>query len=128
MKCDETPTCGCDGCRTLHLLLCEDPDCAESICVAARRYNRMAALVQTVDSAENVRLFFQAKLPLERLVMAFCPGCGTDLFVTVGQMIAWERSEHGEPVALVCSDRCAAKVAAELAAGGQHERREGADA
>jgi hypothetical protein len=72
--------------------------------------------VRVIDSAETVRLFFQARLPLDRLVMAICPGCDADLFVTAGQMIRWER-EHGEPVALTCSDACAAEVAAELAGG-----------
>jgi hypothetical protein len=46
--------------------------------------------------------------------MVNCAGCGTDLFVTVGQLIYWER-EEGEPPALACSRACASRVAADLA-------------
>jgi hypothetical protein len=112
-KCDDSSAWP-DWLKVAHAALCDDPDCTASICMAARRYGRVRSAVRVVDSAENVRLFFEARLPLDRLVMAFCPSCGTDLFVSAGQMIRWER-EHGEHVALACSDTCAAEVAAELA-------------
>jgi hypothetical protein len=101
----------------LHLLCCPDLECAESICVAARRYDRVWAAVKVADSAKAVREFFASKLPLDRLQLAVCPGCGAELLVTARRQIQWERSEQGEPAALTCGCRCAAKVAAELAGG-----------
>jgi hypothetical protein len=56
----------------------------------------------------------EARLPLDWLVEAICPGCRDFIFTTVGQQIVWER-ERGEPVALTCSDRCAVRVAVMLA-------------
>jgi hypothetical protein len=104
----------CETCKILHAMFCRDPDCPAGICRAARRYGRVRSAVRVVDSASAVREHFASGLPLDRLVEAECPGCGAELFVTVEQMIRWER-EDGEPAALTCSDACAAEVAAELA-------------
>jgi hypothetical protein len=105
-----------DWLKVAHTVLCEDPYCTASICRAKRKYLRVAEDVRVVSSAENVRLFFQSRLPLDRLQLAFCPGCGTEVSLTVGQQIAWER-ERGEPAALVCSLACANRFIAELAKG-----------
>jgi hypothetical protein len=106
---------GREASKILHLLLCDDPGCGEGIYRAAALYGRVRELVRVISPREAAREVFRSGAPLHQLVEARCPYCGETVLTTINQMVEWERGEDGEPVAVCCSDACAAGVVLKLA-------------